>query len=355
MATERDQYGAVVPPLYLTTIYEQDSPGIPLGYEYSRVGNPTRELLEAELADKEGGEHALAFSSGSSAATALLLSLSSGDHIVCSQDVYEGTYRLVRHVVDNFGLNVEFVDFHNPVTAANAVRENTKLIWYESVSNPLLKVVNTQEVANLLKGSGAKIVVDNTFASPVCLKPLAEGADVVLQSLTKYINGHHDVTGGALVMNDELMRTKLHFLLFTMGIQLSPVDSFMVSRGLKTLELRMKRHEANAKNVSDFLGTHGMVEDVSYPGFSGMVSFWVKGDLSVTIKMLESLNHVKIAHSLGGYETTVQHPRSMMSFTETPEELDTKGVTNNLIRMSVGLEDSRVINEDLDRALTMTR
>jgi len=348
---DRKGFGEIVPPIYLSTIYAQETPGEPLGYEYSRVGNPTREQTEKEIASLENAKHGLVFSSGSAAAASVLASLSSGDRVLCSQDVYEGTYRLLDSVFRRFDIHTDFSDFDDVNDIQAKLGHNTKLIWTESVSNPLLKVADIKAIANLAKGSNAKILVDNTFASPVFIHPLSDGADIVLHSLTKYIGGHHDVTAGAIALNDSEMYKNLQFLQFTIGAIASPPDCFLISRGIKTLDIRMERHQKNATMVSEFLKALSTIEKVSYPGLSGMVSFWVRGNKNETIRFLKNLEHIKIAHSLGGPETTVQHPRSMMSFTETPEELDKKGVTFNLVRMSVGLENPQLVMDDIIQAI----
>jgi len=348
---DRRGLGEVVPPVYLSTIYAQKTPGEPLGYEYSRVGNPTREQTEIEIATLENAKHGLAFSSGSAAAATVLASLNSGDRVLCSQDIYEGTYRLLNSVFRRFGISTDFVDFNNINKVYARIGKSTKLVWMESISNPLLKVVDIRSISDIAKEKNAVVLVDNTFASPVFIHPLSEGADIVLHSLTKYIGGHHDVTAGALALNDTGTYEQLRLLQFTIGAIAAPIDCFLVSRGIKTLDIRMERHQKNATVVNEFLKSMETIDKVSYPGISGMVSFWVKGGKDETVKFLENLDHIKIAHSLGGPETTVQHPRTMMSFTEIPEELDRKGVTFNLVRMSVGLENPQLVMDDISQAI----
>lgn len=347
---ESKRFGEIISPIYLSTIFAQKTPGQPEGYEYSRVTNPTREETEKEIASLEEAKYGLAFSSGSAAATTILSSLNSGDRVLCSQDVYEGTYRLLDLVFKRFNITTDFANFDNLYEVKEKINKDTKLVWIESVSNPLLKVAGIKSISEISHKSNAKLIVDNTFASPVFVHPLQEGADVVLHSLTKYIGGHHDVTAGALVLNNPKLYDKLQFLQFTMGAIAAPMDCFLISRGIKTLDIRMEKHQKNAILVSKFLKTSKAIDKISYPGISGMVSFWYKGETEKTISFLEKLKHVKIAHSLGGPETTVQHPRTMMSFTETPEELDRKGVTFNLVRMSVGLENPQLVLDDILQA-----
>lgn len=346
-----NNFGAIVPPIFLSTIFAQETPGVDPGYEYSRVGNPTREETEAEIASLEGARHGLVFSSGSAAAATVLASLSSGDKVLCSQDVYEGTYRLLNSIFRKFNISTEFADFSDFSSIESKMRADTKLVWVESVSNPLLKVADIKSISRVAKKNNALLLVDNTFATPIFSKPLEVGADIVLHSLTKYIGGHHDVTAGALALNNSEIYQNLQFLQFTIGAVASPLDCFLVSRGIKTLDVRMERHQQNARIVNEYLKSFEKIEKVNYPGISGMVSFWVRGGKEKTIRFLQNLEHIKIAHSLGGPETTIQHPRSMMSFTETPDELDKKGVTFNLVRMSVGLENPELIINDISNAI----
>lgn len=346
-----NSFGAIIPPIHLSAIFAQKSPGKHLGFEYSRIGNPTREELEKELAKLEKGKFALAFSSGTAAAATVLASLSAGDHILCSQDVYEGTFRLLQKVFKKFNVSFSFVDLSEVDNLKESIRPDTKLIWFENLTNPLLKVIDTQEVVKIAKKSKALILVDNTFATPIFKNPLWEGADVVLHSLTKFIGGHHDVTAGALIVNNMQLHERLHFLQHTIGATPSPFDCFLVSRGIKTLGIRMKQHKRNAETVSRFLKSCNKIEKVSFPGFSGMVSFWIKGGRREAVGFLEKLKHIKITQSLGGPDTIVQYPRSMITFSVSNRELDKIGITANLIRMSVGLENTSTILEDIKQAL----
>jgi len=346
-----NSFGAIIPPIYLSTIFAQESPGKHLGFEYSRIGNPTREVLERDLAKLEKGKFALAFSSGTAAAATVLASLSAGDHILCSQNVYEGTFRLLQKVFKKFDVSFSFVDLSKVDSLKKAIKPNTRLIWFENLTNPLLKVINTQEIVRIAKKSKVLVLVDNTFATPIFRNPLLEGADIVLHSLTKFIGGHHDVTAGALVCNDQQLFENLNFLQHTIGATPSPFDCFLVSRGIKSLNVRMQQHKKNAEIVSQFLKTSKKTEKVVFPGFSGVVSFWIKGGQKETARFLKKLKHIKITQSLGGPDTIMQHPRSMITFSLSARELDGMGVTKNLIRMSVGLEDVSIILEDLKQAL----
>ncbi len=348
-----NNFGDIVSPIHLSTIFAQKSPGKHSGFEYGRIGNPTREGLEKELAKLEKGKFALAFSSGTAAAATLLASLSAGDHILCSQDAYEGTFRLLVKVFKKFNVSFDFIDLSNIDRLGKSIKPTTKLIWFESLTNPLLRVINTQEVVKIAKKSKVLVLVDNTFATPIFRNPLLEGADVVLHSLTKFIGGHHDVTAGALVCNDQQLFENLNFLQHTIGATPSPFDCFLVSRGIKSLSVRMQQHKKNAETVAHFLKSCDKVENVTFPGFSGLISFWVKGTQRETTRLLERLKHIKITQSLGGPDTTVQHPRSMMTFSMSSKELNKIGITSNLVRMSVGLEESGVIIKDIKQALNL--
>ena len=348
-----NNFGAVIPPIHLSTIFAQKSPGKHTGFEYSRIGNPTREGLEKELAKLEKGKFALSFSSGTAAAATVLASLSSGSHILCSQDVYEGTFRLLQKVFKKFNVSFNFVDLSNIDEVEKSIKPNTKLIWFENLTNPLLKVINVKRIVRIAKKSKVLVLVDNTFATPVFRNPLTDGADIVLHSLTKFIGGHHDVTAGALVVNDQQLFENLNFLQHTIGATPSPFDCFLVLRGIKSLNVRMQQHKKNAKAVAQFLQSSKQIERVVFPGFSGIVSFWVKGSQKKTTQFLEKLKHIKITQSLGGPDTIVQHPRSMMTFSLSSKKLDKLGLTKNLIRMSVGLEEKGLIIKDIKQAILL--
>jgi len=346
-----NNFGDIAPPIHLSTIFTQKSPGEHLGFEYSRIGNPTREGLEKELAKLEKGKFALTFSSGTAAAATVLASLSAGDHILCSQDVYEGTFRLLQKVFKKFDVSFSFVDFSKVDSLEKSIKPNTKLIWFENLTNPLLKVIDTQKIVRITKKSSVLVLVDNTFATPIFRNPLLEGADIVLHSLTKFIGGHHDITAGALIGNNQQLFENLNFLQHTIGATPSPFDCFLVLRSIKSLSVRMSQHTKNAKVVTRFLKSCDKIEKVNFPGFSGMVSFWVKGDQNETVQFLEKLKHIKITQSLGGPDTIVQHPRAMMTFSLSNRELDRLGITTNLVRMSVGIENVSIIIEDIQKAL----
>jgi cystathionine gamma-lyase len=335
----------ISPPITLSTTMAQNSPG---QGGYSRVDNPTRLLLERELAKLEKGRHALAFSSGSSAASTLLCLLKSNDHIICSQDIYEGTLRLLTHVFNKFNLEVSLVDFSNLDAVKSSIKPNTKLIWFENITNPTLKQINVKPISDLVKNKGILTLVDNTFATPVFCNPLSQGADIVLHSLTKFIGGHHDVTAGALIVNDVKLFNKLKFLQHTIGATPSPFDCFQLLQHLKTLSIRMNQHCKNAKRVSTFLESESNISRVSFPGISGIVSFWIK---TRPKQFINKLTHIKIAHSLGGTESTILQPTSMMTWSLSKSRLTKMGISNNLFRLSVGLENNQLIINDLKRAL----
>lgn len=339
----------IVPPIILSTTFAQNRPA---QEGYSRVDNPTRQVLENKLALLEEGKFALAFSSGSAATTTVLTSLKSGDHILCSQDVYEGTLRLLTKVFIKFNLKFNLVNMTKPANIEKSIKKNTKLIWLENLTNPLLKIIDIRKISKIAKRKGIKILVDNTFATPIFQKPLKLGADIVLHSLTKYIGGHHDVTAGAIILNDKKMFKKIKFLQHTIGAIPSPFDCFLILRGIKTLPLRMKKHQENAQKIVNFLKSHPQIEKVSFPGFSGIIAVWIKGDKKRIIRFLKKLKIIKIAHSLGGPETLVQHPVSMMTFSLPKSKIKKMGITDNLIRMSVGLEEIKFIIKDLNQALS---
>lgn len=349
--SSNNNFGAIISPIHLSTIFAKKNPGKHLGFEYSRIGNPTRKGLEKVLANLEKGKFALVFSSGTAAAATVLASLNAGDHILCSQDVYEGTFRLLQKVFKKFNVSFGFIDLSEIDSLKRSIKPNTKLIWFENLTNPLLKVIDTREVVRVVKKSKALVLVDNTFTTPVFRNPLLEGADIVLHSLTKFIGGHHDVTAGALIINDQQLFENLNFLQHTIGATPSPFDCFLVLRGIKSLNVRMQQHKKNAEIIAKFLKTSKKIEKVVFPGFSGMVSFWIKGSQNDTTQFLKKLRHIKITQSLGGPDTIVQHPRSMMTFSLSAKKLDKIGITKNLIRMSVGLEDSSMIIKDIKQAL----
>jgi len=335
----------ITPDLTLSTTFAQQKPE---QGGYSRVDNPTRLLLEQKLAKLEKGKFSLTFSSGSAAATTMLLSLKVNDHIICSQDVYDGTLRLLEKVFNKLKIDFSLVNFSNLENIKKAINPNTKLIWFENLTNPLLKQINTTEISKLVKNTNIKILVDNTFATPIFKNPLIKGADIVLHSLTKFIGGHHDVTAGTLILNNQKLFNKLKFLQHTIGAIPSPFDCFQIMQHLKTLSLRMKHHQKNARKIAKFLQNHPQAGQVSFPGFSGIISFWLKTNPN---SFLKKLKLIKIAHSLGGTETTILHPISMMTLSLSEKQKQKMKITKNLFRLSVGLENHHLIINDLNQAL----
>jgi cystathionine gamma-lyase len=360
--------GAIMTPIYATSTYVQVSPGKHQGYDYSRTHNPTRTALETSLAALEGGKYALALSSGCTGTDVLMHLLEVGDHLVSVDDVYGGTSRLFRTIWSKHGIETTFADLtHRPLT--DFVTSKTKIVWIETPTNPLLKIIDIEQVVAAAKKLPQKpiVVVDNTFASPYFQSPLELGADVVLHSTTKYINGHSDVVGGALVTNDKNLLDKLHHIQNSIGGVPGPFDAFLVLRGIKTLALRMQRHGENAHELAKFLEKHPLVEKVLYPGleshpqhavakkqmkgFGGMITFFVKGNLENARKFLESVRVFALAESLGGVESLVDHPAIMTHASIPAETRKSLGITDNLVRLSVGIEALADLKEDLDNAL----
>lgn len=359
--------GAVTVPIYQTSTYAQSAPGVHSGYDYSRTDNPTRTALQEALASLEEAKYGLAFASGMGAMTTVLLMLKQGDHVVSSRDVYGGTYRMFRRVLENFGLTFSFVETAENEQVEKAMTEHTRLVWIESPTNPLLRITDIRAAAEIAHRHNALCLVDNTFASPVFQRPLALGADLTLHSTTKYIAGHADVVGGAVCLNDKELYTRLKFLQNAAGATPGPFDCFLTLRGLKTLALRMREHERNATLIASHLKTHPRVRWVYYPGlpehaghdialkqmdgFSGMVSFEVKGGLTEARRVLERLEIFKIAESLGGVESLVELP-AIMTHASIPEaERREAGLDDGLIRLSVGIEAVDDLRADLDFAL----
>jgi cystathionine gamma-lyase len=358
--------GAVMTPIYQTSTYAQKSPGVHQGYEYSRTDNPTRTAYQACLAALEGGKHALAFGSGLAATDAILHTLKTGDHLICCDDTYGGTFRIMDKVYRNHGIEMSFVDLGDLKRAEAAFKPNTKLLWMESPTNPMLKILDIQGLTAIARKKGVVSVVDNTFMSPYFQKPLALGADLVVHSVTKYLNGHSDVVGGAIILNDDELYAKLKFLQNAVGGVGGPMDTFLVLRGLKTLHVRMERHEKNAMEIARWL-TKQNVGQVIYPGlethpqhalakkqmsgFGGMISFYVKGGLPETRAVLERFKIFALAESLGGVESLVNHPAIMTHASVPAERRKELGIHDNLVRLSVGIEDLADLQEDLRQAL----
>lgn len=358
--------GSVTVPVYLTSTFYQPLPGKEGKYVYSRSGNPTRTALERSLAALEGGRYGLAFSSGMAATTTVLLLLRKGDHVIAGDDVYGGTYRLFEQVLRDYGLQFSYVDPRNPENVQRAVRKNTRMVWVETPTNPLMKIVDIRAMARIAMKVGTIVVVDNTFMSPFFQNPLQHGADIVVHSTTKYLGGHSDLIGGAAVTSNPKLYGKLKFLQNAVGAVPGPLDSWLVLRGVKTLALRMERHDQNARVVSEFLQKEARVEHVYYPGlpdhpqrdvirrqmrgYGGMISFQLKGGFAQCEKFLKKLKIFTVAESLGGVESLIEHPASMTHASVPRETRAKRGVTDNLIRISVGIEDASDLVQDLAQA-----
>jgi len=358
--------GAVTVPIYQTSTYAQEAVGQHKGYEYSRTHNPTRCALEACIASLEGGEGAygLGFASGMAAITTLLYTLKSGDHVVLSDDVYGGTFRLFARVLSQYGVEYDLADLTDLERAAGKIRTTTKMVWLETPTNPWLKVIDINQVAEMAKGAGVKLIVDNTFASPYLQRPLEQGADVVVHSSTKYLGGHSDVVGGLLVTRDRELRDKVAYFQNAVGGVPGPFDCWLVMRGIKTLPIRMRAHQENAMAVAHFLEEHSKVERVMYPGlpshpqhelakrqmsgFGGMLSFIAKGGEQVAREMVAKTKIFTLAESLGGVESLIEHPGAMThaSLAGSPIEMNPA-----LVRLSVGIENTEDLLHDLEQAL----
>lgn len=361
--------GAVMPPVYQTSTFVQTSPGVPLSeYEYSRAANPTRTALEQALASIENGVRGLAFASGLAATDSVMKLLKPGDEVIAMDDLYGGTYRMFARIYQEFGIKFHFIDMTNFEKFQSLINENTKLVWVETPTNPLMKLADIAEIAKITKKHHLLFAVDNTFATPYLQKPLDLGADIVMHSATKYLGGHSDVIAGALIVKDEALGEKLHFAQFATGGTLGPMDSYLVLRGIKTLHLRVQRHCENGAKVAEYLVNHPKVAAVYYPGleshpnhdiakkqmiggFGGMVSFTFKsGAKADAIKMLEKVNVFTLAESLGGVESLANHP-ALMTHASIPEEKRKEiGITDDLVRLSVGVEDISDLLADLEQA-----
>jgi len=339
---------SVIEPIFLSTTFSQKKPS---QWGYSRVDNPTRLNLEKELAILEKAKHSLAFSSGSAAITTLLSTFKSGDHILCHEELYEGTLRQLEKVFKKFGLVFDLVNFFDVNKVQQSINQKTKLLLFENITNPTLKVIDIKKIVSLAKKNRIKVAVDNTICTPIFQNPLCLGVDIVIHSLTKFINGHHDVTAGAIMLNNKKLFRQLKFFQHTIGAVPSPFDCFLVSRGIKTLMLRMKQHQKNAQKISLFLKKQRQIKKVFFPNVSGLLSFWLKGNNKKVKRFLNRLKLIKIAHSFGGIESTILYPVSMMTFSFSKEKMKELGITNSLLRMSVGLEEVDSILNDLDQAL----
>jgi cystathionine beta-lyase len=363
--------GAVMTPIVLSSTFAQDGPGVHQGYDYSRAGNPTRTALEGCLAALEGGKHGIAFGSGCAATTAVLMMLKSGDHVLSSDDLYGGTFRIFDRVMKPFGVDASFIDMSDPAHVAASIRPNTKLLWLETPSNPMLKVFDIAKIVAVAKKAGVPVLVDNTFATPMLQRPLDLGADLVLHSATKYLNGHSDVVAGAVITRDDALGEKLHFLQKAVGGVPSPFDCYMVLRGLKTLAVRMRQHVASASSLAEWLVGHEQVARVYYPGLpshpgyeiareqmdgpGGMISFDLRGGLAQSAAFLKALRVFVCAESLGGVESLAEHP-AIMTHASVPEAArHALGIGDGLVRLSVGLEGQDDLRADLERGFAAAR
>jgi len=360
--------GAIMTPIFQTATYVQEGLGEHKGFEYSRSGNPTRSALEACIAAIEDGKYGLAFASGMAAESAILSLLSSGDHLVSCDDLYGGSYRIFERVMRRYNIETSYVPAGNVAGYEQAIRPNTKMIWLETPTNPLLRLVDIRSIAEIAHRHNLPVVVDNTFASPYFQQPLQLGADIVVHSTTKYINGHSDVVGGALVLNDKEMYEAIKFYQNAAGGVPSPFDSWLTLRGIKTLAVRMRQHEENARAVATFLAEHPRVEKVYYPGlpshpdyelakrqmrgFGGMVSFQFKGTYADVAHIVRRFKVFALAESLGGVESLVCHPASMTHSSIPKDIRESRGLTDTLLRLSVGIEDIEDIIGDLEQALS---
>jgi len=360
--------GAIMTPIYTTSTYVQKSPGDHQGFEYSRTHNPTRKAWEACIADLEGGRHGFAFASGMAATDTLMHLLEPGDHVLAMHDLYGGTWRLFERVRRrSSGLEFSFADLADIDAARSAITEKTRMIWVETPTNPMLQLVDLAAMAELAREAGAWLVVDNTFATPMLQQPLKLGADIVVHSVTKYLNGHSDMVGGAVVVKDGQLADDIAFIQNSAGGVQGPFDSFLVMRGVKTLALRMKAHCDSAQRIAEWLSEHPKVEKVIYPGldthpqkalaqkqmsgFGGMVSFEIGGDLDRARRFLENTRLFALAESLGGVESLVNHPAIMTHGSVPKDRREQLGITDTLIRLSVGIEDVDDLIEDLSTAL----
>jgi len=359
--------GAIIVPIYQTSTFVQEELGKHKGYEYARTGNPTRAALEHNLAHLEGGRFGFAFASGMAAINAVLTLFKSGDHIITGRNVYGGTFRLFERILKNFGFEFTYVDTTRLSNVEEAVRKNTRLLFLETPTNPIMEITDLAAASELAHRHGALVAVDNTFMSPYLQRPLELGADIVVHSTTKYLNGHSDGVGGAALMNDAGLAERLKFIQNAAGAVLGPMDSWLVLRGIKTLAVRMRQHSENGMAVAQFLEAHPKVKQVHYPGLpshpqyelakkqtrgpGGMLSFET-GSIENARAILKSVRLCSLAESLGGVETLISHPASMTHASVPPEDRERLGITDGLVRISVGIEDVEDLIADLDQALS---
>ena len=360
--------GAIMTPIYQTSTYIQESPGKHNGYEYSRTGNPTRSALERNIAGLESGKYGLCFGSGLAAIDAIIKLLNPGDEVISTNDLYGGSYRIFTKIFAKYNIKFHFVDMSDLNNISKLISSKTKMLWTETPTNPMLNIVDISALSKVAKKHDLIFVVDNTFATPYLQRPIEHGADIVMHSLTKYMGGHSDVVMGAIVCNDDDIAEKLYFIQNSCGAVPGPMDSFLVLRGIKTLHVRMQRHCDNAKEIAEFLNKHPKIQTVYYPGltthknheiaklqmkdFGGMMSFSLKGDsLDDAIKIVSNTNFFTLAESLGGVESLCGHPATMTHAAIPKEERLKSGVTDSLIRLSVGIEDVDDLIYDLKSSL----
>ena len=360
-------FNSVMQPIYQTSTYAQKSPGVNKGFEYSRTHNPTRTALQNSFASLENAKYGVAFSSGLAAIDAIIKLLSPGDEVISTNDLYGGTFRLFTKVFEKYGVKFHFTSLHNVSDVESLINENTKVIWAETPTNPMINIFDIEALSIISKAKNLILVVDNTFASPYLQNPINLGADIVMHSATKYLAGHSDVVLGALMLNDDEIAEKLYFIQNASGAVPGPQDCFLTLRGIKTLHVRMQRHCENAQKVANFLNNHEMVEKVYWPGlyshknhdvakkqmsgFGGMLSFRIKDfNKQQTIKFLEKLHLFTLAESLGGVESLCGHPATMTHASIPVEEREKSGVTDSLIRLSIGIEDVDDLIDDLKNA-----
>ena len=360
--------GAIMTPIYQTSTYVQEAPGVHKGYEYARSQNPTRFALEEALAVIEEGNYGLAFASGVAATDSVMRLLKPGDEVIAANDMYGGTYRLFSKIYEKFGIVFHYVDMSSMSNISSKINSNTKLIWAETPTNPLMNIADIKAIATLAKEHKLLLCVDNTFASPALQNPLTLGADIVMHSATKYLSGHSDVIQGALVINDKALRDELYFIQKSCGAVPGPMDCFLVLRGIKTLGIRMERHSQNGEKIAHYLKAHPAVKKVYWPGFEdhpghaiakaqmksfgGMISFELKNDTIESARKLLSSTHLfSLAESLGGVESLINHPASMTHASIPREERIKNGLSDTLIRLSVGIEDADDLIADLEQAM----
>ena len=359
--------GAIVPPIYQTATYVLEEVGKDKGFDYTRSSNPTRQVMEEILADLDGGKFGVAFASGMSAVDSCMKLLKAGDHVICSDDVYGGVSRHFNQILVNYDLHFTYVDSSDPANIENAIQANTKLIWVETPTNPLLKITDLEAVGKIAKKHNILFGVDSTFATPVFLRPLEFGADLVMHSTTKYLSGHNQLIGGVVITNREDLFDSLKFVQKTIGAVPGPFDCWLTILGIKTLDLRMKKHTENAQAVAEFLEAHPKVSSVTYPGlsshpsheiakkqmsgFSGMISFELTGGITAGKTVMNSVKLAKLAESLGAVETMITHPATMTHSDVPKEEREARGLTDGLVRISVGIENPDDIIADLKQAL----